>query len=426
MVLEFIEGKALGEYLKAVGPQPFDIAVEMAVQILRALETAHTAGIIHRDIKPDNVMVVGESPIEIKILDFGIVTLLEGDEAEMLRTKIGSIRGTPSYMAPELFSGTVRASVESDLFAVGLVLAECITGAVCVSGMSLMQIAYKQVHEPLRLPGFIPTDLANVILKCCEQLPAERYHSPVEVIDALLSVLPTAMAQRDKFEAAYLESIKASSFQRLSDSQLMEGIGSLNNMTIRPNNSPAISRNWFFVILALVGILGVLVGGIIIFYMVYGEDVGKQSKALPLSSGDSVSELSKSADSGSSEMNLGVQDMSQSTVDNGMLESSKEQGVLNFEAEKLALVEAAVQAASAGVSAAVMEAAAVAKDEGAENPPSEAKNAVKPPRARNKRTAKKEEPPQAVLSAPLQPEPAPSPVESAKDRYKGIPLNLLD
>ncbi len=126
----------------------------------------------------------------------------------MMRTRLGVVRGTPAYMAPELFSGQVSATPESDIYAIGLVLCEILTGTVCVSGASLLQIAFKQANEDLDIPVLIPECLAKVIRKCCEKEADKRYHSAQEVSAELKRVLPEAMQQRSACEAAYLKSIK--------------------------------------------------------------------------------------------------------------------------------------------------------------------------------------------------------------------------
>ncbi len=209
VVLEFVEGQQLDEFLREFGALPFDYGIDIICQVLSALGEAHSYGIIHRDIKPANIMIIQNSePPVVRLLDFGIATLLEGALGEMMKTKLGVVRGTPSYMAPELFTGQCSASPESDIYAIGLVLLEALTGTISVSGASLVQIAFKQAHEPVEIPILIPDCLAKVIRKCCEKNPEERYHSCEEVIKALQEVKPKALEQRAECESRYLKSIK--------------------------------------------------------------------------------------------------------------------------------------------------------------------------------------------------------------------------
>ena len=209
VVLEFVEGQQLDTFLREYGALPFDYAVNIINQVLEALEEAHSKGIIHHDIKPANIMVIQNSdPPVVRLIDFGIATLQEGALGEIMKTQLGVVRGTPSYMAPELFTGDVSATPESDLYAVGLVLLECITGSIPFAGASLVQIAFKQAHEPVVIPKLIPDCLGKIIRKCCDKVPDDRYHSALELREDLTKALPEAIEQRAACEAAYLQDIK--------------------------------------------------------------------------------------------------------------------------------------------------------------------------------------------------------------------------
>ena len=209
VVLEFVEGQQLDTFLREYGALPFDYAVNIINQVLEALEEAHSKGIIHHDIKPANIMVIQNSdPPVVRLIDFGIATLQEGALGEIMKTQLGVVRGTPSYMAPELFTGDVSATPESDLYAVGLVLLECITGSIPFAGASLVQIAFKQAHEPVVIPKLIPDCLGKIIRKCCDKVPDDRYHSALELREDLTKALPEALEQRAACEAAYLQDIK--------------------------------------------------------------------------------------------------------------------------------------------------------------------------------------------------------------------------
>lgn len=208
IVLEFVEGLSLDQLLDRL-PEPLSIknATDIIVQVLSALAVTHEMGIIHRDIKPSNIMVFDTPPpYQIRVLDFGIATVLDNLQGQTLLTQQGNVRGTPSYMAPELFSGDVRASAESDLYAVGLVYLECLTGKTAVSAESFMRVAYKQVNEPLEIPGFIPPCLAKIIERLCCKSIEKRYHTAQDVLNDIHANLDDAIRDEGKYAAIWAKS----------------------------------------------------------------------------------------------------------------------------------------------------------------------------------------------------------------------------
>ena len=204
MILEFVEGLTLTELIQNYGSLPLNYATGIIEQLLGALDEPHRRGIIHRDIKPGNIMVFDSPPpYEIRVLDFGIATVLSAIPNKSMMTQKGVIRGTPSYMAPELFTGDTPASIESDLYAVGLVYLECLTGKVAVDATSYMKVAYKQVNDPLEVPGFIPPPIADIILKLCAKSPINRYHSAIQVLEDIHNCIDDALRDENKCIAAW-------------------------------------------------------------------------------------------------------------------------------------------------------------------------------------------------------------------------------
>lgn len=187
MVLEFVDGNSLDDIIRKNAPLDAELAVSIILQVLDALSASHENGVIHRDIKPSNIMVLGEAPhFQVKVLDFGIASMLEGmEDGNTLLTQVGSIRGTPSYMAPELFSGGQKASPSSDVYAAGLLLMECFTGKVTYNGDNLLTIAYDQVNKKLEIPSSVPPLLAQVIKKMCDKREANRYSTAEQAAQAL-------------------------------------------------------------------------------------------------------------------------------------------------------------------------------------------------------------------------------------------------
>ena len=209
MVLEFVNGLSLDQLIAKYGTIPLEYSTGIIRQLLSALVETHAQKIIHRDIKPGNIMVFDSPPpFEIRVLDFGISSVQDGLQSQTLMTQQGNVRGTPSYMAPELFTGDTKASIESDLYAVGLVFYECLTGEIAFNDKSFMRVAYKQVNEQLELPGSIPKCIGDIIFRLCEKKAADRYHSAQNVIDDLDACLPQALAEEEQCISEYQKSQK--------------------------------------------------------------------------------------------------------------------------------------------------------------------------------------------------------------------------
>ena len=178
IAMEYVEGRTLKELLVARGPSPLGIAIDYTRQILSALRFAHRNGIVHRDIKPHNVIVDGEG--RVKVMDFGIARA--GAASQM--TEAGSIIGTAQYLSPEQARGA-PVDQTSDLYSTGIVLYELLTGSVPFTGETPVEIAMKHLSQAPVAPSAhrpeIPRDLDYVVLRALAKDPADRYHSAEEM-----------------------------------------------------------------------------------------------------------------------------------------------------------------------------------------------------------------------------------------------------
>jgi eukaryotic-like serine/threonine-protein kinase len=177
IVMEYIEGRTLKELLVTRGHCPVPVAISYTRQILAALRYAHRNGIIHRDIKPHNVIVDREG--RVKVADFGIA---RAGASEM--TEAGSIVGTAQYLSPEQARGA-PVDESSDLYSTGIVLFELLTGAVPFTGETPVEIAMKHLSQtpaaPSELRSEIPRDLDLIVLRALAKEPAERYRNAGEM-----------------------------------------------------------------------------------------------------------------------------------------------------------------------------------------------------------------------------------------------------
>jgi beta-lactam-binding protein with PASTA domain/tRNA A-37 threonylcarbamoyl transferase component Bud32 len=181
IAMEYLEGRSLKQIVQEEGPLDPERAIDLVVQILRASRFAHQRGVIHRDIKPHNVIVDDEG--RVKVTDFGIARAGASD-----MTETGSIMGTAQYLSPEQAQGHA-VSAQSDLYAVGIVLYELLTGRVPFDGDSPVTIALKQVSElPIPPSAFnpaVPPELDAIVLRALEKDPARRFADADEMIAEL-------------------------------------------------------------------------------------------------------------------------------------------------------------------------------------------------------------------------------------------------
>src|SRR5437867_9388456 len=198
IAMEYLDGRSLKELIVARGPAPIHLAVDYARQILAAIRFAHRHGIVHRDIKPHNVLVDGEG--RLKVTDFGIA---RAGASQM--TEAGSIIGTAQYLSPEQAKGA-PVDQTSDLYSVGVVLYELLTGVVPFSGDTPVEIAMKHLSSPPEPPSKkraeIPRDLDMVVLRALAKDPADRYQSAEEMDADLARVARGAAVSPATEEAA--------------------------------------------------------------------------------------------------------------------------------------------------------------------------------------------------------------------------------
>jgi eukaryotic-like serine/threonine-protein kinase len=177
IAMEYVEGRTLKDLILSRGPSPVPIAIDYTRQILQALRFAHRGGLVHRDIKPHNVIVDSEG--RVKVADFGIA---RAGTSQM--TEAGSIIGTAQYLSPEQARGA-PVDQTSDLYSVGIVLYELLTGTVPFNGETPVEIAMKHLSQTPEPPSAhradIPEDLDYVVLRALAKDPSERYASAEEM-----------------------------------------------------------------------------------------------------------------------------------------------------------------------------------------------------------------------------------------------------
>ena len=189
LTMEYVDGEDLASLLRRIGRLPADKAVDIARQLCAGLAAAHDKGVLHRDLKPDNVMLDGRG--KVRITDFGLAGLAETIQREDVRS------GTPAYMSPEQLAGR-EVTVASDVYALGLVLYELFTGRKPFEGRTLAELMRKHEEttpaDPSSLVQEIDPAVERVILRCLEKDPRLRPSSALAVAAALPGGDPLAAA----------------------------------------------------------------------------------------------------------------------------------------------------------------------------------------------------------------------------------------
>ncbi len=188
IVMEYVEGRSGAQILQRQGPVEPEVAAEIGIQSCAGLDYAHRRGIIHRDVKPGNLMVVGGpvggGEMAVKLTDFGIARAIEQTRI----TQVGSVVGTAAYLAPEQVRGE-EATPATDVYALGVVLYQFLTGRLPYEGSSLAELAVRQQNEkplpPDTYNSEVPETLGAAVLRALEGDPNRRYASADELAAGL-------------------------------------------------------------------------------------------------------------------------------------------------------------------------------------------------------------------------------------------------
>lgn len=189
MVLEFVDGRNLRDYLARKGPPDLPVTFSVMRQVALALQKAHEQGIVHRDIKPENILVTRK--VEVKVTDFGLSRFFAGEQPATNLTQSGVTLGTPLYMSPEQVQGQT-VDHRSDIYSFGVTCYHLLAGEPPFRGASAFEVALKHVQEQPRLLSDLrpdlPPDLCGVIHKMMAKNPNDRYQSARDIVRDLVKV----------------------------------------------------------------------------------------------------------------------------------------------------------------------------------------------------------------------------------------------
>jgi serine/threonine protein kinase len=190
MAMEYAEGSSLATLLKTLGTMPTPRALRILVQLADAIDHAHSRFVVHRDLKPENLVILSGRHDVLKVLDFGIAKIVASEDFETeVLSRVGKMMGTAQYMSPELLRG-VTADLRSDIYAVGCIAYELLTGDPPFSGglHEILQQHLNAAPQPLRArrpDAWIPPELEKLVLRCLEKEPDRRFQTAHDLLHEL-------------------------------------------------------------------------------------------------------------------------------------------------------------------------------------------------------------------------------------------------
>lgn len=236
MVMDYIQGGTLADCLKSGERLPLVKALQLGAQLASALTYAHQQGVIHRDIKPGNILFSDASHNHAVLTDFGLAHLCDEESAHLTMT--GTMIGTPTYMSPEAVRGE-KCDGRSDIYSLGVVLYELLTGKPPYTANTPYSMLMKQANEELPLPRSLnpalPLAVEKMLLKALAKEPANRYQSAAELLDALYCLQLTNEHQADATQRLSAKAIRP---------QLSAKAPAQKPLPLPPSPRPTSRRNW--------------------------------------------------------------------------------------------------------------------------------------------------------------------------------------
>jgi serine/threonine-protein kinase len=270
LVMEYLEGESLAGLLKRVGPLSLGAACAVMEPTLQALQAAHRKGIVHRDLKPDNIFLAyqeGEPPV-VKIIDFGISKFTQGDP-DKWRTRTGAVMGTPAYMSPEQARGSASLDHRTDLYSMGTILFEMLTGGLPYAGTNFAEYLSAMLVDEPRAPQSVyadfPVEAEPMVLKALYKNPDQRFQNATEMLEAL-AALPSYDAGKERL-SLLASTLEVRDFaagdlgQALSRPGRLPGEKSTPSQLADESTAVTGTRLWRWGVLGVV-VLAVLVSGL--------------------------------------------------------------------------------------------------------------------------------------------------------------------
>jgi len=270
IVMEYVDGKTLKGLIKKRGPLNLSESIDIMLQLTSGIACAHDSYIIHRDIKPQNVMILEDG--RVKITDFGIAMAVNNNEL----TQTNSVMGSVHYLPPEQASGS-GSTIKSDIYSLGILMFELLTGKVPFKGENAVEIAIKHMKDQIpsvcKINSSIPQSVENIILKACAKNPKNRYESASEMYEDLKTCLDVSKLDTPRLVHKYKE-------HDTEETKKISKLGSREKKNRDVNKSEK-SEKGINTALKIVGVVCVLIIIIGLSFILIFSSSGKEEVKVP-------------------------------------------------------------------------------------------------------------------------------------------------
>ena len=270
IVMEYVDGKTLKSLIKRRGGLTIPEVIDIMSQLLSGIMCAHDSYIIHRDIKPQNVLILEDG--RVKITDFGIAMALNSNEL----TQTNSVMGSVHYLPPEQANGS-GSTIKSDIYSLGILMYELITGKVPFKGENAVEIAIKQMKEPLpsicAVNPSIPQSIENILIKACAKNPKNRYDSVNEMYNDLRHALTEDGLKQTRVIYQYPEN-------DLDETKVMPNLSKLEKKIVKEETKS--KKSGKDIVLIITGsICALLIALICLFVIIYPQLTAVKDVQIP-------------------------------------------------------------------------------------------------------------------------------------------------
>lgn len=304
IVMEYVEGKTLKQLLKKRGSLTLSEAIDIMLQLTDGMAHAHDSYIVHRDLKPQNIMIQDDG--QIKITDFGIAMALNSTQL----TQTNSVMGSVHYLPPEQAAGK-GTTIKSDIYSMGIIFYELLTGELPFKGDSAVEIALKQMKEPLpdvhKLNNDIPQSIENIILKSTAKNPKNRYDDAKSMHNDLLTALNDDRINEEPYVYPYPEN------EVDETTKIMEPISDSNEGIATPITDEKTKKSNKLII-ALSIIAGVIVIALLAVFFIIPAVTAEKDVKVPDVSGMTVSKAEDTLEDAGLTVNSKIEEVSSEDV----------------------------------------------------------------------------------------------------------------